>query len=247
MPILDINNEAVIGLTAKLERLNKSAFPSAVRNTLNRAAFETKKNIPLVTAQSFITREKTFFRRFSIVDKANGFAVNSLKATVGINAGMNRDLAKNLEAQETGGLVRGRKLVPHDDSRVSKSQKKKVSRSNYMNKVKIHNATRAMKAHRGTKSSKFVAAVISTVKSGKKHMLLTSGTRGMVYEVNSVSSNRRTGKIKFRLKKLYTFRNKKNHTVKATRFMERSAEPVRRQMDKFYKENAEFQFKKVLR
>ncbi|AGH07778.1 hypothetical protein CEPG_00030 [Cellulophaga phage phiSM] len=61
MATFNINNKEVISLTAKLERLNKSALPSAVRNTLNRAAFETKKNIPLVAASVFTTRQKSFF------------------------------------------------------------------------------------------------------------------------------------------------------------------------------------------
>ncbi len=40
---LDVNTDSAIQLTAKLERLHRSSFPSAVRNTLNDAAFDMKK------------------------------------------------------------------------------------------------------------------------------------------------------------------------------------------------------------
>lgn len=245
--VFDVNNDAVIALSAKLERLNKSAFPSAVRNTLNNAAFETKKNIPTVAASKFVTRQKSFFRKMSIVEKANGFDVNSMVATAGINKAINPQLAQNLEAQEVGGTVQGRKLVPHDHSRTSKNSAKKVSSRNYINKVKAHNANKAFKAHRGTRGSKFIAAVMSTAKAGKRHMLLSSGNRGMVYEVSAVSQNRRSRKVNFKLKKLYSVRNTKTHRVAASGFMEKSGNMAAKNMNKNFKNNAEFQFKKALR
>ncbi len=246
MPVFDVNNDEVIGLTAKLERLHRSAFPSAVRNTLNRAAFETKKNVPNVTQEKFIIRQRGFFRRFTIVDKASGFSVNNMVATVGIDSRQNKELSENLESQEFGGMVKGKKLIPHDHARVGKSQSKRVSSKNYLNKVKVHDATRAFKAHRGTRNSKFVAAIMSTAKSGKKHMLLRSGQRGMVYEVNAVSRNIKTKRLNFRIKKLYSVRNTKSHNVKAQGFMFKSATLASKDMNKYFKENAEFQFKKHL-
>lgn len=247
MPAFDVNTDQAIELSAKLEKLHKSAFPSAVRNTLNRAAFETKKNVPKVTSQKFITRQKTFFKRFTTVDKASGFNINNMVATVGINARLNPQLAENLEAQEFGGVVSGKKLIPHDDARTGKSQRKRVSSRNYLNKVKVHNGTRAFKAHKGSRGSKFVAAVMGTAKAGKKHMMLKSGNKGMVYEVTSISQNRRTRKVRFKVKKLYSVRNTKKHSVKSSGFMLKSATLASKDMDKFYKENAEFQFKKFLK
>lgn len=247
MAIIDVNNDDVIEFTAKLERLNKSAFPSAVRNTLNRTAFEMKKEIPRVAADTFITRQRAFFRRFSVVDKADGFKVNSMKAITGIDATKNKELADNLASQEVGGMVRGRKLIAHDDARVSKSQNKRVSAKNRMNKVRIHDATPAYRAHRGSRRSKFIAAVMSTAKSGKQHMYLKTGTRGMVYEVTAVSRNIRSRKVNFKIKKLYSVRSNKSHSVKATGFMRKSANLASKDIRKFFRENAEFQFNKQLK
>lgn len=245
MAILNVNDSEMIGLTAKLERLNKSAFPNAVRNTLNKAAFETKKQVPKSAEKVFTTRDKTFFKRFSTVDKANGFDVNKMIATVGINANLNRDLAENLESQEFGGLVKGKKLIPHDKARVSGSQSKRVAAQNKMPKLKIHNATMAYKAHNGTRKSKFVAAVMSTAKSGKTHMLLKTGTMGMVYEVTSVTQG--TNKVSFKIKKLYAVRSTKTNQVRGRHFMADSAMLVSKNMEKYYVENAQYQFDKELK
>jgi len=247
MPVFDVNTDKAIGLSSKLERLHKSAFPSAVRNTLNKAAFQTKKNVPEVAATKFITRQKTFFKRFSTVDKASGWEVSKMVATVGIDSRQNKQLAENLESQETGGMVKGKKLIPHDDARTGRNQAKRVSSRNYLNKIKIHDATKAFKGHRGTRNSKFVAAVMSTAKSGKNQMMLKSGNKGMVYQVTSISQNRRTKKINFKIKKLYSVRNTKTHSVKASRFMLKSATLAARNIDDYYKEAAEFQFKKQLK
>lgn len=243
----DVNNDAVIALSANLERLNRSAFPSAVRNTLNRTAFEAKKNIPEVASKKFITRQKTFFKRFSIVDKAQGFDVNKMVSTVGIDSRQNQVVAENLVSQEFGGIVSGKKLIPHDDARTSKNNAKRVRSKNHLNRVNVHNATRAFKGHRGSKRSRFVSAVMSTAKSGKKFMLIHSGTTGMIYELSGLSQNRRTKKLKFKAKKVYSVRSNKTHSVKGQHFMLRSATLASRDMNKYFIENAEFQFIKELK
>lgn len=245
--IFDVNTDSAIQLSAKLEKLHRSAFPSAVRNTLNNAAFDTKKNIPKVSKKIFITRQSAFFKRFSTVRKANGFNINNMVSTVGINSTIDKQVSDNLVSQEFGGKVNGKKLVPHDNSRVGRSLKKRVSKNNRFNKVKIHDASRAFRSAKGSRGSKFIAAVMSTAKSGKPHMMIKSGGKGMVYELKSVSQSRKTRKVNFKIKKLYSVRSNNSHNVKSTKFMTRSANIAARKMDSFYKNNAEFQFKKFLK
>lgn len=248
MASLNVNSDAVIALTAKLERMHKSAFPSAVRNTLNNAAFDTRNLLPTTGAKQFkYQRNKSFLKTFSTVNKAKGFNVGKMASTVGIDARRDRVLADNLESQEFGGVVRGKKIVAHDDARTSKSKSKRVSRRNAKNKVNAHNATNTFKAHRGTRNSKFVAAVMSTAKSGKKHMMLNNGNRGMIYEVKSFSQNRKTRRLNFKLKKLYSVRNTNSATVNGVGFMRASANEASKGIEANYIKNAEFQFKKLLR
>ena len=50
--ILNVNTDAVVALTNKLEKLHRSAFPVAVRSTLNSAAFDMKKDTILKSAKT---------------------------------------------------------------------------------------------------------------------------------------------------------------------------------------------------
>jgi len=247
--ILDVNNKEVIKLTAKLERMHRSAFPSAVRNTLNDAAFETRNLLPTVGAKKFkYQRNKSFLKTFSTVDKAKGFNMRTMGATVGIDAKRDKVLAENLESQEFGGSVKGKKIVPHDDSRTGKSKGKRVSEPNWKNKVKAHNANSAYRSHRGNRRTKFVAAAVSTAASGRTRMKLDFGNRGMIYEIKNVRSNIRKRKVNFKIKKLYVVRNNKTASLsEKVPFMRSSATAASKKMEGFYKKNAEFQFKKALR
>src|SRR5690606_35099496 len=129
MASLNVNSDAVIALTAKLEKMHKSAFPSAVRNTLNNAAFETRNLLPTTGAKQFkYQRNKSFLKTFSTVDKAKGWDVNRMASTVGINASRDSVLADNLESQEFGGVVSGKKIIAHDDARIGRSKAKRVAR-----------------------------------------------------------------------------------------------------------------------
>ena len=76
---MNVNTNAAIILTAKLERMHKSAFPSAVRSTLNDSAFAMKQKEILDSAKLNMTvRNPSFFKKFTGVKRANGFNVNAM-------------------------------------------------------------------------------------------------------------------------------------------------------------------------
>ena len=100
MASFDVNTDGAIQLTAKLEKLHRSAFPVAVRGTLNDAAFKTKSLVPKVARSKFTTRQKSFFRAFSTVDKATGFDLRNMKATAGINSAKGSEVAEGLDTRD---------------------------------------------------------------------------------------------------------------------------------------------------
>lgn len=156
---LDVNTDAAIQLTAKLEKLHRSAFPSAVRNTLNDAAFETKKLIPEKAKQNFTIRQKNLFKVVSLVEKASGFNVNSMSSKIGID-GSKGSLSEGLEKQETGGNLKGRKLFAHNMGRVSGSLAKKIKAKNQFKNI--------------GSTKKRVA--------GSKYFRINKGSKGTVFE-----------------------------------------------------------------
>lgn len=211
--------DGAIQLTAKLEKLHRSAFPSAVRNTLNDAAFNTKKLIPKVANQKFTTRSKTLFKVMTGANRASGFNVNTMHSSVGIlsNLSNRSELAEGLSKQETGGTVDGRKLIPHRMGRVSSSHQKRLRSKYRFRKIKITTNKR---------------------KGDSNIILIKKGNKGTVFE-------RKKLKSRVKLTPIFHYRSNNKSTVKRTPFIEPSAKLIARKMPDYYKNNAEFQFKKV--
>lgn len=242
--MLTIDADEVIKLTNKLEKVHRSALPSAIRNTLNNSAFEVKNQIPIQGKKKFITRNKGFLRSFSTVDKASGFNVDSMMATAGINSKKGSQVAEGLVSQEFGGVLNTSRLVPHDEARTSKSHMKRLRRKNWKKKINAHKATRAYRNHKGTKNSKFVAAVMSTAKSGKEFMILENGGTGMLYRVKGLKSNVRRGKLSFRVEKLFYIKSNDTAQTKGKGFILASKMIAFKKVNEFYENNANYQLKK---
>ena len=242
--MLKLDADSVIKLTVKLDKLHRSALPSAVRNTLNNAAFQTKKEIPIQGAKRFITRRKTFLKAFSTVDKANGFKINSMVSMAGINSKKGADIANELEKQEFGGNLDTSRLVPHDDARISRSKERRLKRKNRLNKLEAHKASKAYRSHRGTKKSKFVAAVMSTAASGKKYMLLENKGTGMIYELKGLKRSKGSRGARFKLKKVFYLKKADNANVNGRGFIRAAKTEASKKINIFYKKNAEYQLKK---
>lgn len=216
-------------------------------------AFEHKRLIPKVAKQKFKNeRNKTFFRAITNVEKAKGFDVNKMIAVSGLNPnalnGKSKKVIDNLESQESGGTVKSRKLLTHSDSRTSMSAKNKVKTVARFEKNEIHDSTEAFRYQMNkTKSRKssFISAVYSAKKAGQKTFKIKGGRKGkitgMVYQIMSINKKR------VKVRKLYTYSTKTEFTVKANNFIRDSRRLAIKKTEKFYQNNAEFQFKKYLK
>lgn len=215
--ILNVNTDYSIQLTAKLEKLHKSAFPSAVRNTLNDVAFDSKKIVPKKANEQFTVRQKNLFNRFTLVDKAKGFDVNKMSSKVGIDGNSNPKLTKGLSIQETGGVLKGRKLTPHNLGRVSGSYQKKLRAKNQFKNIgKI-----------GTRNKRF---------KGSKYFRIDKGSKGTVFENN-----------KGKLTPVFNYRTSPVTRLQKKPFISTSALEASKRMEQIYFKNANYQFKKHLK
>lgn len=221
MATFDINTDDHIKLTAKLGALHKSALPVAIRGTLNNVAFETKRLIPETAARKFVTRNKSFFRAFSSVNKASGFSINNMTSEVGINPSRGSKVAEGLEKQETGGTINGRKLIPHDQGRVSGSHNKRLRKKNRFGNISIVDVRK---------------------RKGKKgnYLLIKKGSGGTVFEIKG------TGK-KQKLKPVYTYRSSNKTKVDKSPFMKPATMMAVKKMPQFYLKNAQRQIDRLMR
>lgn len=239
---LDVNTNANIILTAKLERLNKSAFPSAVRSTLNDAAFEHKRvNLPLSAKANMDVKNPSFFRKYTGVKRAAGFNVSSMYAEAGFSPSNEIKAKKALEgmqkneiggSDDDGGMYIGK-------SRTSRGLVKKNAR------FKNSNVARGYKnAKRGGKSN--MQRLVASKLEDKPVFINTKNGRFLV-KVRSIASGRKDKKVDIKLD--FLMRHRKQHVArtKPTHFVKEAAIKTSKQIDGFYSKNATFQFNKVLK
>lgn len=125
MATFNINNAEVVKLTNKLEKLHRSAMPVAARQTLNDAAFETRRGLIKQFKKNFIIRNRTFISAHAGVNKSsNTFNLEQMKSEAGVIHGKTKagDL---LEKQEVGGNIQ-RARIPSKNVRFGNNFNKPV-------------------------------------------------------------------------------------------------------------------------
>jgi len=242
--IININTDAVVAYTNRLEKLHRSDLPIAIRNALTKAALLTKKESLLKTTRdTFVNRNKTFFKAKSRFLPAKGFNIDGMKATIGMSdlrINSNDHAVRNLEEQEHGGTIGGRSFIPTDDARVGKSRNKNVAPRNRLNKIGLKNVLRVGRSVGKNRDQRFVKTVILAKRRfGARAYVLTNK---ILFRVDSVSTG---GSLKFKLTRLYSFKRARSVRVKPTNFMFRSAKIQANKMDIFYKIEAEKRIKKA--
>jgi len=234
---MNVNTDAAIILTAKLERLNKSAFPNAVRSTLSDAAFEMKKSNILDSAkQNMKVKNPAFFKRFTGVKRATGFDVNSMYSEVGFQdrgqSSARKAINKGMESNEFGG---------RDDEGgmyIGKSRGARglVKRNARFDKGKVLK----------TKSKSNIARMYSSAKAKKQVFINTSKGRFLV-QVKSFERGIQGGSPNIKIDFLMRHRKQHEAKAKATHFNREAALKTSKQMDDFYFKNATYQFNRVLK
>ena len=242
----NVDTNAVVIHTNKLEKLSKSAFPNAVRGTLNSLAFDVKGNTMPKSALRFKKRQKNFFKSNSRVNMAKGSNLSSMKSEIGfINKAKTAESAvEELEQQEHGGKIDEREYIPVKSARSSKNNKRMVQKRNRLGTIGIKNIVKASKMSARNQGGRFVQAVAMAGKGGFVQSKLKGKNTTMVWRVNSLS---RTKGGRFKLTPVYIVNESKSVKVKATHFMEKATKKTMQSADKFYIKQAEREFEKALR
>lgn len=244
--MLNVNTNANIILTNKLERLNKSAFPNAVRSTLNDAAFAMKKGNILDSAKRNMTvRNPSFFRKFTGVNRAKGFDVKSMQSEVGfVNTDPDklkgRKAIQGMEHNEVGGSDNtGAMYLPK--ARTSNSSSRLVKKKSRFNKANI---VKGGGSKSRSKKAQFIANAYESAKQKKPTFIETSKGNFLV-QVTKFSSNHK--KLKIKMDFLMRSRKQNVAKAKATHFNKEAALKTQTEMDGFYNTNANYQFNRVLK
>lgn len=249
MPTFNVNTDALVSLTNKLEKLHRSDLPIAIRNTLTKAAVLTKKeSLPKSSGDAFINRNKTFFKAKSKFLPAKGFDVNQMKATIGM-VDRRRDsddhAVRNLEQQEHGGTIGGRAFIPTDRARVGGGREKNVAPRNRIGRISIRNVVRSRLSKGKTKEQRFIKSVtLAKNRFGARAHVLT---RNMLFRVDSLGFNRKARGLKLKVTPLYTYKRNRSIKVSASNFMRRATLVQAKKLGVFYKNEAEKRIKRAMK
>lgn len=243
---LNINSDAVVAHTAKLERLHRTALPRAILVSLNAAAFDVKTNTMPKSAKRFIQRSPTFFKATSKVAPAKGFDIKSMQATVGFippsNAKEKGGATKNLEQQEHSGTIGHRAFIPMKQARAGGSWNRNVSPKNRM--AAIRNSIKdARKSKAKTLQGKWFSTAMH---AGKGGLVLgnkvVNGAR-MLMRINSIHRDGRSTRIN--ATPLYSVKKNRAVRVKQTRFMQKASIESAKKVERYYIIEAEKQIARL--
>lgn len=248
---LNVDTSALVKYTAKLEQLHRSAFPSAVRGTLNKAAFYMKQSsMPYSADKHFIKRKPNFFKANSKVFMARGFDVGGMQAVFAFlshNASYNNYAVLELFQQEFGGKIDKRAYIPMDSSRSGDDSSKQVIPSNRLGN--IHNIIDASKVPGRSNAEKFTRAAYLGVRTfiggGGRAYVIGTNSKRILYRVNSIV--RTGGDTVIKKTPLYSYRPGRSIGIKGTGFMKEALQITSSKMNKFYIEEAKRQFDKALK
>jgi len=238
---LNIQAQGLDILANKLEMLNRSAFPVAVRQTLNSAAFDLKQNtMPQITGSLFVKRKPNFFKANSKVFPAKGFDVSTMQAIAGF---VGKDQAiDNLQQQEIGGRIKSRSFIAMNPARVSNSPTKSVRPNARLANTKIINSANGT----STRRQQFVRAAIKAHQQGA--LVIGNFDEQIVFRVDDITPSgiSRQG-ITMKLTPLYTYKQGRSVQVSQTGFMQKSANKTAPKIVGLFAGHAENQFKKIMK
>lgn len=238
---ININNDEVVVLTNKLEKLHRSALPVAIRGTLNSAAFDVKqKTMPKSAERNFVNRNRNFFKANSRVEMATGFNVDTMKSTIGFVTSRLRgsdQAIEDLEEQEFGGTIKGRSFIPMDTARGG-NKARAVRPGNRLSKIR--NIVNAAKAKGKTKKEKFIKSVIH---AGKGGYVLGNNNPRTLYKITSII--RRGNLMIVKKKPLYSFEEGRSVKVSRTGFMKSATLRSANKLNDFYIKEANRQIKRL--
>lgn len=236
---LNIDNNAVREFTNTLEKMHRSALPSAIRGTLNKAVFYTKGTSLQKSADaSFEKRQPNFFRANSRFENATGFNVSTMKATIGMTEtslkGQHNYAVQDLEEQERGGVIHRKSFIPLPAARIGKSNQKNVRANARLSSIK--KIIDAKKTTGKSSRQKFVNAILDAGAGG----FVLSGN--ILWRINSTKKSGRFFKDKTAV---YTFKRGRSVRVSGTGFMQKASLESAGRMEGFYQAEAKRQIDKL--
>lgn len=251
--ILRINTNELVKLTNKLEKLHRSALPVAVREALTMAAKDVKTNTMPKSAKRFKQRKPNFFKANSRYERATGFDISKMKATVGfVSSGLQNSATnyavRDLQQQEHGGKIGGRDFIAMRSARNGRGNVRENFRLHELNKSKIVRAGGGRSKKQNFIRAAFVAAKTGKALLGNKDSK-GSRTLSMINEIwgsTRRSELRSSRRLMIKRTPLYRVKGNRVVIVKRTDFMKRASNESALNLNAYYIQQAQKQLAKYM-
>ena len=247
---INVDQKELVKLVVRLERTRRSAYPAAIRDTLNSLAFDVKqKTLIEETNRDFINRNKNFFKVFSQVQPARGFNVKTMRSVVGMTeaprGGKPSQAGRNMKPRQVGGSgIDGRTLIPMDTARTSKSNRKgvrKTFRLNELDRRKLYN-TRESKG-RTPKQQLIKTVLVAAKEAGPGALILHNDT---LFSLKKVASGRRQKQLLLDLIPIYSYKDGRKAKVgKTSNFTYRASKRSQKKTPEFWRKQANRQLARI--
>jgi hypothetical protein len=245
--MINVNTNDLRRLAVDLTTLHRSALPNTIRGTLNDLAFDVKKRTILTgvhNAGFTLRNSDSFFKKYSGIEKATGWEINSMKSHVGMIIPSNdaKFAVKGVGLQEDGGSIK-HSDVPLSDARVGKSQQKRLQSKNYWNKIKI-----VAKIQYGDKQGLIRAVTKTRVQSEGESKGYGVVYGKYLYGIQGYkrlpATKKKDASIKLHLKRLYEYTPNKMVHLKPHHFLQKAQSESLKKASEFFTERAKYQIAK---
>lgn len=200
--------------------------------------------MPRTAAATFEKRQPNFFKANSHVDMATGFDVKGMRATVGFIStslrGDNNYSVRELEQQEYGGKIPKRTFIPLNSARVGESHSRLVKPENRLTNIK--NIIKSESANGNSSKAKFIAAVFKAGRGG--YVIGNIGPKYKLYRV--LEAGKGEGKMKIRIKPLYSVMIGRAVGIHKTGFMQRASLDSASRLYIYYASEANRQIQRLM-
>jgi hypothetical protein len=247
-------NDDVVAFSAQLQKVHRAALPNAVRFTLSDAAVNMKKESLIKSAnKNFTIRNRSFFKSYSVFNKATGYDINKMVSNAGItksskakNANSKSKAGIGLSKQEFGGSVESKAYIAPENKK-TKSLNARTGKGLTKKIVVSETQSGRPVVYNGGKSRKN-NLITKAYKAHKKGvpLLYAKGGKGMLYMVKS--DNGEGAKRRFKLQKLANYDKGRSVPIKTKRpFIRDAAMMENKKLNGYFRKEAERQLKKFIR
>lgn len=227
-----------------LKKLHKSAYPVAVRSTLNNAAFEMKKDDFQKSVKKNFKglKSKQFFVRHSGVEKATGFNVKTMNSKMGMlemgNPAARKAVSEMPKHEKSGVIDDGVAYLKH--ARRSSNLRRFVRTENYYDRKKVISGRSPAGRGEGTRKSKFVARAFRAKNEDKPFFMNTLKGNVLV----KVTSIKKKGRDSVKIKSRLLLMERKRVKIKANHFASEAGKSTSKKIPKMYEKEFGKQIKK---